>query len=74
MFVVLKSTRTSVCDDHGGNEDGGAAHEADEKRGEEQPEDGAVEDRAEDVHRFDQVLDQVGEERERDRDRAPARR
>ena len=56
-----------------GDEDGGAADEAQEKRDQENPEDAAVENRAEDVDRLDQVLEQVGEEGEGDGDRAPGR-
>src|SRR5918996_6106810 len=54
-----------------GGEDGRAAYEAQEKRDQEQAQDGAVKNRAKDIDRFDQILDQVGKKGERDRDYAP---
>src|SRR5688572_249878 len=57
--------------DHGGEEYGGAAHVAQEERDEEKAENAAVKDRAENVAGLDQVFDQAGERRDRDRDQAP---
>ena len=52
-------------------EHGRAADPPQEERHEEQAEHHAVEDRGDDVDRLDQVLGQVGEQREADRDQPP---
>ena len=48
-----------------------ASHIAQEKRGEKKPEDAAVKNRAENVASLDQVLDQVGEGSDSNRDQTP---
>ena len=55
----------------GSEENRRASHIAQEKRGEKKPKDAAVKNRAENVAGFDQVLDQVGEGRDGDRDESP---
>src|SRR6266478_5350600 len=56
-----------------GDENRRAAHEAEEKSDQKYPENAAVKNRAEDINRLDQVLDQIGEEGEGNGDPAPDR-
>ena len=51
-----------------------AAHPPEEERHQEDPEHDAVEDRAEDIDRLDEVLGEAGEEREGDGDDSPRAR
>ena len=67
-------TNTSACAAMRREEHRGAAHAAQEERHQEEAQHHAVEDRADDVDRLDQVLRQSGEEGEADRDDAPQRR
>ena len=51
-----------------------ASHIAQEKRGEKKSKNAPIKNRAENVAGLDQVLDQVGEGRDSDRDQTPGRR
>ena len=73
MFVVLKRISTSVCEKSAAVKTADPRTERRKNAVRKRPRIGAVKNRAEDVDRFDQVLDQVGKEREGDRDHAPAR-
>ena len=61
MFVVKKRTRTSACAISAGKKTADPVHSAHKESYQEQAENAAVEDRAENVAGFDQVLDQTRE-------------
>ena len=56
-----------------GDEDGRAANKAEKKCDQKDSENTAIKDRTENVDRLDQVLEEVGEKRERDGDSCPRR-
>ena len=73
MSVVVKRISTSACEMIAATKTAVPRTERRKKAATNKSENRAVENRAENVHRLDQVLDQIGEEGEGDGHNPPAR-